>query len=191
MWGYRGSIPHCLNMKTTQILIAGFGGQGILFAGKFLAYKGLMEDKQVSWLPSYGPEMRGGTANCNVILSETPVGSPIITAPDVLIAMNLPSLQKYVDTVVPGGQIYVDSALIDAKVERTDVEVFYIPATQMAKDNEIASLANMIIVGHLLENHPELSFDGTDDVVEKLVPAKKAALVELNKKALALGKEYK
>ena len=178
-------------MKTTQILIAGFGGQGILFAGKFLAYKGLMEEKQVSWLPSYGPEMRGGTANCNVILSETPVGSPIITAPDVLIAMNLPSLQKYVDAVVPGGQIYVDSALIDAKVERTDVEVFYIPATQMAKDNEIATLANMIIVGHLLENHPELSFEGTDAVVEKLVPAKKAALVELNKKAIALGKEYK
>ena len=178
-------------MKTTQILIAGFGGQGILFAGKFLAYKGLLEDKQVSWLPSYGPEMRGGTANCNVILSETPVGSPIITAPDVLIAMNLPSLQKYVDAVVPGGQIYVDSALIDAKVERTDVEVFYIPATQMAKDNEISTLANMIIVGHLLENHPELSFEGTDAVVEKLVPAKKAALVELNKKALNLGKEYK
>ena len=178
-------------MKTTQILIAGFGGQGILFAGKFLAYKGLMEDKQLSWLPSYGPEMRGGTANCNVILSETPVGSPIITAPDVLIAMNLPSLQKYVDTVVPGGQIYVDSALIDAKVERTDVEVFYIPATQMAKDNEISTLANMIIVGHLLENHPELSFEGTEAVVEKLVPAKKAALVELNKKALNLGKEYK
>ena len=178
-------------MKTTQILIAGFGGQGILFAGKFLAYKGLMEDKQLSWLPSYGPEMRGGTANCNVILSETPVGSPIITAPDVLIAMNLPSLQKYVDTVVPGGQIYVDSALIDAKVERTDVEVFYIPATQMAKDNDISTLANMIIVGHLLENHPELSFEGTEAVVEKLVPAKKAALVELNKKALNLGKEYK
>ena len=178
-------------MKTTQILIAGFGGQGILFAGKFLAYKGLMEDMQVSWLPSYGPEMRGGTANCNVILSDDPVGSPIVTSPDVLIAMNLPSLQKYVDTVVPGGQIYVDSALIDVKVERADVEVFYIPATQMAKDNEIATLANMIIVGHLLQNHPELSFDGTDAVVEKLVPPKKAALVELNKKALALGKEYK
>ena len=178
-------------MKTTQILFAGFGGQGILFSGKFLAYKGLMEDLQVSWLPSYGPEMRGGTANCNVILSDTPVGSPIITTPDVLVAMNLPSLQKYVDTVVPGGQIYVDSALIDVKVERTDVEVFYIPATQMAKDNEIATLANMIIVGHMLENHPELSFEGTDEVVAKLVPPKKAALVDLNRKALALGKEYK
>ena len=178
-------------MKTTQILIAGFGGQGILFAGKFLAYKGLVEDLQVSWLPSYGPEMRGGTANCNVVLSDSPIGSPIVTAPDVLIAMNLPSLQKYVDTVVPGGQVYVDSALIDAKVERTDVEVFYIPATQMAKDNGIATLANMIIVGHLLENHPELSFDGVDGVVTQLVPPKKAALVELNRKALNLGKEYR
>ena len=116
-------------MKTTQILIAGFGGQGILFAGKFLAYKSLLEDLQVSWLPSYGPEMRGGTANCNVILSEEPVGSPIITEPDVLIAMNLPSLQKYVNAVVPGGQIYLDSSLINAKVERTDVEVFYVPAS--------------------------------------------------------------
>ena len=178
-------------MKTTQILFAGFGGQGILFSGKFLAYKGLMEDLQVSWLPSYGPEMRGGTANCNVILSETPVGSPIITAPDVLVAMNLPSLQKYVNTVVPGGQVYVDSALIDVKVERTDVEVFYIPATQMAKDNGIATLANMIIVGHLLERHPELGFDGVEAVVNKLVPPKKAALIELNMKALELGKNYK
>ena len=87
-------------MKTTQILIAGFGGQGILFSGKFIAYKGLVEELQVSWLPSYGPEMRGGTANCNVILSDSPVGSPIITSPDVLIAMNLPSLEKYVNSVV-------------------------------------------------------------------------------------------
>ena len=178
-------------MKTTQILIAGFGGQGILFAGKFLAYKGLTEELQVSWLPSYGPEMRGGTANCNVILSDMPVGSPIITQADVLIAMNLPSLQKYVNSVVPGGQIYLDSSLIDAKVEREDVQVFYIPATQMAKDNEISSLANMIIMGHVLENNPNLSFDGTQEVIQKLVPAKKAALIELNMRALLLGKEYK
>ena len=177
-------------MKTTQILIAGFGGQGILFAGKFLAYKGLLEELQVSWLPSYGPEMRGGTANCNVIVSEQPVGSPIITEPDVLIAMNLPSLLKYVDTVVPGGQVYVDSSLIGQKVERTDVEVFYIPATQMAKEQQIPTLANMIMMGHVLQNHPELSFEGTETVVSKLVPPTKAALVELNMKALLLGKEY-
>ena len=178
-------------MKTTQILFAGFGGQGVLFAGKFLAYKGLMEDLQVSWLPSYGPEMRGGTANCSVVLSDTPVGSPIITTPDVLVAMNLPSLMKFIDTVVPGGQVYVDSSLIDVKVERTDVEVFYIPATQLAKENGIATLANMIIVGSLLQNHPELDFAGAEAVVNKLVPPKKAALIELNMKALNLGKEHK
>ena len=178
-------------MKTTQILLAGFGGQGVLFAGKFLAYKGMVQGKQLSWLPSYGPEMRGGTANCSIILSDTPVGSPIITTPDVLVAMNLPSLQKFVDSVVPGGQIYVDSALIDEKVERTDVEVFYIPATQMAKDNGISTLANMIIVGHMLEHHPELDFAGVEAVVNKLVPPKKAALIELNMKALQLGKDYK
>ena len=177
-------------MKTTQILFAGFGGQGVLFAGKFLAYKGLMEDIQVSWLPSYGPEMRGGTANCSVVLSDAPVGSPIITTPDVLVAMNLPSLQKFVDTVVPGGQIYVDSSLIDVKVERTDVQVFYIPATAMAKENGIASLANMILVGHLLQNHAELDFAGAQETVEHLVPPKKAALIELNMKALNLGKSY-
>ena len=173
-----------------QIIISGFGGQGGLAIGKNLAEAGMDEGLNVTWAPSYGPEMRGGTANCNVILSETPVGSPIITAPDVLIAMNLPSLQKYVDSVVPGGQIYVDSALIDVKVARTDVEVFYIPATQLAKDNGISTLANMIIVGSLLEHNTELSFDGVDAVVSKLVPPKKAGLVELNRKALQLGKDY-
>lgn len=177
-------------MKTTQILIAGFGGQGILFAGKFLAYKGLLEDLQVSWLPSYGPEMRGGTANCNVVLSDEPVGSPIVTYPDVLIAMNLPSLEKYVNAVVPGGQIYVDSTLISAKVERTDVSVFYIPATKMANDAGVPTLANMVMMGHVLKNNPELTFDGTEVTVQKLVPAKKAQLVELNMKALEAGRDY-
>ena len=177
-------------MKTTQILIAGFGGQGILFAGKFLAYKGLLEDLQVSWLPSYGPEMRGGTANCNVILSEEAVGSPIVTDPDVLIAMNLPSLEKYVDTVVPGGQIYVDSTLISKKVERSDVQVFYIPATKMANDAGVPTLANMVMMGCVLKNNPELTFDGTAETMAKLVPAKKANLVELNMKALEAGRDY-
>ena len=93
---------------TTQLLLAGFGGQGVLFAGKFLAYKGLLENRQVSWLPSYGPEMRGGTAICSVILSDEPVGSPIVSKPDVLIAMNLPSLDRFEDKVVPGGVIFAD-----------------------------------------------------------------------------------
>ena len=174
-----------------QFIFAGFGGQGMLLIGKFLAMACMLDGKHVSWLPSYGPEMRGGTANCSVILSDDPVGSPIITEPDVLIAMNLPSLQKYVNAVVPGGQIYLDSTLIAEKVDRTDVDVFYIPATQMAKDEGITTLANMIIVGSLLENNPELSFEGAAETVQKLVPAKKAALVELNLKALELGKTYR
>ena len=178
------------DIKELQLVLAGFGGQGVLFAGKVIAYAALLEGREVSWLPSYGPEMRGGTANFSVVLYDSPVGSPSITEPDELVAMNLPSLQKYVDTVAPGGQIYLDSSLIDAKVERTDVEVFYIPATQMAKEQQIPTLANMIMMGHVLENHPELSFDGTETVVSKLVPPTKAALVELNMKALLLGKNF-
>lgn len=177
-------------MKTTQILIAGFGGQGILFAGKFLAYKGLVQDKQVSWLPSYGPEMRGGTANCNVILSDSPVGSPIVTNPDVLIAMNLPSLQKYVNTVVPGGKIFVDSSLIDAKVERSDVEVFYIPATQLAREAGYATLANMVLVGKVIKETGAVSFDNNKETLETFIPAKKAGLIDVNCQALQTGYDF-
>jgi len=177
-------------MKTTQILIAGFGGQGVLFAGKFLAYKGLVQDKQVSWLPSYGPEMRGGTANCSVILSDTPVGSPIITNPDVLVAMNLPSLQKFVDAVVPGGKIIIDSTLIDAKVERTDVEVFYVPATQMAKDAGFATLANMILAGKVLKEIDAVAFAGNKETLESFIPAKKANLIDVNCQALQAGYDF-
>ena len=177
-------------MKTTQILIAGFGGQGVLFAGKFLAYKGLVQDKQVSWLPSYGPEMRGGTANCSVIISDTPVGSPIITVPDVLVAMNLPSLQKFVDTVAPGGKIFIDSTLINAKVERTDVEVFYIPATQMAKDAGFATLANMILMGKVMKECDAVEFSGNKETLESFIPAKKASLIEVNCQALQTGYDF-
>ncbi len=177
-------------MKTTQILIAGFGGQGILFAGKFLAYKGLTEDLQVSWLPSYGPEMRGGTANCNVILSDTPVGSPIITTPDVLIAMNLPSLQKYVDTVAPGGQIYVDSSLIDMKIERTDVQVFYVPATKIAKESGFATLANMVLIGKFFKECDAVNYEGCKETLQAFIPAKKANLIDANCRALQAGYDY-
>ena len=177
-------------MKTTQILIAGFGGQGVLFAGKFLAYKGLVQNKNVSWLPSYGPEMRGGTANCSVVLSDMPVGSPIITAPDVLVAMNLPSLQKFVDTVVPGGKIFVDSTLIDAKVERTDVEVYYIPATQMAKDAGFATLANMILMGKVIKETKAVRFDNNLETLQSFIPAKKAKLIDINCQALQAGYDF-
>ena len=177
-------------MKTTQFLIAGFGGQGVLFAGKFLAYKGLVQDKQVSWLPSYGPEMRGGTANCSEIISDMPVGSPIITNPDVLVAMNLPSLQKFVDTVVPGGHIFVDSTLITEKVERTDVQVHYIPATQMAKDAGFSTLANMILTGKVIKESGCVAFEGNKETLEAFIPAKKANLIDLNCQALQTGYDY-
>ena len=177
-------------MSTTQILIAGFGGQGVLFCGKFLAYKAMTEGKQLSWLPSYGPEMRGGTANCSVVISDMPVGSPIITNPDVLVAMNLPSLLKFVDAVVPGGKIFIDSTLIDAKVARTDVEVHYIPATQMAKDAGFSTLANMILMGKVMKECDAVSFEGNKETLESFIPAKKANLIEINCKALQMGYDF-
>lgn len=176
---------------TTQYLIAGFGGQGILFAGKFLAYKGLNDGVNVSWLPSYGPEMRGGTASCSVILSDAPVGSPIVSKPDVLIAMNLPSLDKYEDTVVSGGTIYVDSTLVERKVKRDDVKVVYIPATQMASDNKTPTLANMIIMGKVLAENG--GFDNEDDItaaLKKVISAKRIDMLEVNLGVLRLGKNY-
>ena len=137
-------------MADFQIVIAGFGGQGLLFSGKVLAYAGLLEGRELSWLPSYGPEMRGGTANCNVILSDTPVGSPIVQHPNVLMVMNNPSLDKYEDTVAPGGKIFVDSTLIGRKVRRTDVEAYYIPATGLAGEMGVPTLANMLLLGALV-----------------------------------------
>lgn len=177
-------------MSTTQILIAGFGGQGVLFAGKLLAYKGLLADKQVSWLPSYGPEMRGGTANCSVIISDEPVGSPIISTPDVLVAMNLPSLKKYENDVVPGGTIIIDSTLIEEKVQRDDVNVYYVPATKMANDEGFSTLANMILMGKVMAVREEIGFDGVDEAVAKVVPPKKANLIDINLKALKTGYEF-
>ncbi len=175
---------------TAQTLIAGFGGQGVLFAGKFLAFKGLVEDKEVSWLPSYGPEMRGGTASCGVILSDEPVGSPIVSNPDILIVMNLPSLDKYEDDAVAGGKIFVDSTLIAREVKRTDVDAYYIPATQMAIDAGVPTLANMILIGKMLKETGIFSFENMIDTVKKLVPAKKPELVEMNMKALEAGYNY-
>jgi len=174
-----------------QILIAGFGGQGVLFAGKFLANKGLIEDKQVSWLPSYGPEMRGGTANCSVIVGDEPVGSPIVNKPTTLVAMNLPSLRKYENDVVPGGLILVDSTLIAAKVERTDVRVCYVPATKLANDAGFSTLANMILMGKLLKESDDMSFEHTEDALKKVIPARKMNLLDVNLKALETGYAYK
>ena len=174
-------------MATTQFLFSGFGGQGILFAGKFVAYKGLTEDKQVSWLPSYGPEMRGGTASCSVIISDEPVGSPIVSKPDVLVALNLPSLDRFEKDVKPGGYIFADSTLIERKVERDDVNVFYIPATQLASDNGIPTLANMIVMGKMLKELGDYTAQGIENGLAKVISAKRADMKELNVKALELG----
>jgi 2-oxoglutarate ferredoxin oxidoreductase subunit gamma len=177
-------------MKTSQVLIAGFGGQGVLFTGKMLAYKGMYEGKEVSWLPSYGPEMRGGTANCSVILSDSPVGSPIVSNPDILLVMNLPSLDKYENTVVPGGKIFVDSTFIERKVERTDVDVYYIPATKMASDAGVPTLANMILFGKVIKETGVVSLDGMRTMFEKIISAKRANLIDTNLQTMMLGYNF-
>lgn len=174
---------------TKQYLFAGFGGQGILFAGKLLAYKGLMDDKNVSWLPSYGPEMRGGTASCGVVISTNQIATPIVIHPDVLIAMNLPSLDRYEKDVQPGGTIYVDSSLIERKVERTDVTVHYIPATLLAAQKGLDGLANMIIMGNILKNEGTLSAESTEKALNKCISARHADMLKFNRDALMLGSE--
>jgi 2-oxoglutarate ferredoxin oxidoreductase subunit gamma len=173
-----------------QILLAGFGGQGILFAGKFLAYTGIMNGMEVSWLPSYGPEMRGGTASCSVILSEEPIGSPIVLKPDVLIAMNLPSLDKFESTVVPGGSLFIDSSLIERKSTRDDADVFYIPSTKLASDNEMDGLANMIMIGKVIKEAIKCDQSVILEAMKKTVPERKKALFDKNMSAVALGYEF-
>ena len=175
---------------THQFLIAGFGGQGLLFAGKFLVYQGMLAGKEVSWLPSYGPEMRGGTANCSVIVSDDPVGSPIVDHPDVLMVMNLPSLEKYENAVVPGGMIFVDSTLIDKKVARDDVKVFYVPATQMASDAGVTTLANMILTGKIMKELGEFDDAGAENALKQVVSVKHPEMFDLNLKALTMGRDY-
>ena len=175
---------------TKEYLFAGFGGQGLLFSGKVLAYKGLIEEKNVSWLPSYGPEMRGGTANCSVILSDDPVGAPIVLNPDVLVAMNLPSLDKYEDAVKSGGLILVDSSLIERKVRRSDVQVCYVPATRLADANGTGKLANMILMGKMLDVLGDYNEETVDAALQKCISARHADMLELNRKAMEIGKNY-
>ena len=177
-------------MSNKSVFFSGFGGQGILFAGKLLAYKGLMDDKNVSWLPSYGPEMRGGTASCSVILSDRPVGSPIISSPDVLVAMNLPSLARFEECVKPGGMILVDSSLVEQKVTRNDVTAFYIPATKTAGEKGFSTLANMIMVGKLLKELGEFDLETVEKAVSKVISAKHADMKEVNMNAIKTGAEF-
>lgn len=174
-------------MKDWNFVFAGFGGQGILFAGKVVAYAGMMEGREVSWLPSYGPEMRGGTANCSVCLASRPIGSPLVLEPDALVVMNNPSYDKFIDSVAPGGAVIIDSALVDRKVRRTDITAIYVPATKLAQENGIGKLANLIMLGALWKATGFTSMDSLRAAIEKVVPPSKKELVELNLKAIQLG----
>ena len=177
-------------MSATKILIAGFGGQGILFTGKAIAYTGLKAGLEVSWLPSYGPEMRGGTANCSITLSTEQIGSPIVDKPDVLIAMNLPSLEKYINETEMGGFVVYDSSLITKEVCSDKASVYAIPATKLASDNSLEGLANMIILGKTLKEAKFLSLDQIKASLAQMVPAKKAELLEKNIKAIEIGYNF-
>ena len=173
-----------------QILIAGFGGQGILFSGKFLTYAGLQMNKEITWLPSYGPEMRGGTANCSVIISEMPIGSPIVSPANILIVMNLPSFDKYENETLTGGKIFADSSLIDKKTMRPDVDAYYIPATKLSFDHELQGLANMIMIGKVLKETGLCTLSDAEKTMGKVVPQSKMHLFTANLKALDLGYHY-
>ncbi|MCL1886284.1 MAG: 2-oxoacid:acceptor oxidoreductase family protein [Dehalococcoidia bacterium] len=173
-----------------RILLAGFGGQGILFAGKFLASLGLAQEKEVSWLPSYGPEMRGGTANCSVILSNKRIGSPIVSTPDILVCMNLPALDKFETAMEKGGVLFYDSSLILRKPERSDICVFGIPSTQIATDNQMPALANVVLLGKLLRETHLCDEMTAGNVMQSIIPERKKDLLAANLKALTLGFQY-
>lgn len=174
-------------MKNMNIMFAGFGGQGILFAGKIVAYAGMLDGREISWLPSYGPEMRGGTANCSVCLSDEPIGSPLVIDPDVLLAMNLPSYEKFIDHVVPGGTVIVDSTMVGTCTLRRDVDYYTIPATALAEENGLKGLANVIMVGKLLGATGFSTREVLEQAIDKSVSEKKKDLALANKRALQLG----
>lgn len=173
-----------------EIIIAGFGGQGILFAGRVLAYTGMIFDRSVSWLPSYGPEMRGGTANCHVILKEEPIDSPYVVNPNTAILLNKPSFDKFESTLLPGGKMIYDSTLIENSPSREDISYREIPATRLAYDIEAPMLANMIILGKTLKETGIFSLEQVFKALTELVPKSKEELLLLNQKALEKGFSY-
>lgn len=172
---------------THELLLAGFGGQGILFAGKLLAYVGLYSNKEVSWLPSYGPEMRGGTCNCSVTISDSPIGSPLILEPNELLVMNTPSFDKFIGAVKAGGIAVIDSTLVEGTTDRTDIKCFYVPATKLAADNNLKGMANIILAGKLLKESGLTDEAAIEKALKKVIPPKKAELTEANMTALKLG----
>lgn len=180
-------------MASLKTVLAGFGGQGVLFAGKLMANTALIEEREVSWLPSYGPEMRGGTANCSVTLADEPIGSPLVLDPDALIAMNQPSLDKFKDSVVENGLVIADATMvpnIPAPEElAAGVRVFAVPATELAEANGLKGLANIILVGKLWAETQFCSRETLETALRNLVPPRKMHLLEPNLKALQMGIE--
>lgn len=177
----------------TEIIVSGFGGQGVLFAGKCLAYGAMLKNLEISWLPSYGPEMRGGTANCSVCLSDEPIGSPLVTEPDILIAMNDPSVEKFIGSVKPGGKVFIDSSVASAssKISRSDITMYDVPASQIAEDNSLSGTGNIVLLGKILRECGNV-LCGIDEqtmaeAFRSIIPKSREALIEKNIAALRLG----
>lgn len=171
-----------------EILIAGFGGQGVMSMGQLIAYAGMNEGKFVSWLPSYGPEQRGGTANCAVVVSEDQVGSPLVSRPTTAIVLNNPSYEKFEPLVRAGGLLVVNSSLIAKLTTRTDIKVLNIDATGMANELGNLKVANMILLGAFLEETGILSDDSILEALKKVLPPEEHSLLDINRQALELGR---
>jgi len=171
-----------------DVIMAGFGGQGILLIGKMLAYAGMREGMEVSWLPSYGPEMRGGTANCTVVISDKPVGSPVIRSPRAVVAMNLPSLEKFEPDIREGGLLLINSSLINRGAERDDLTVVKIPANEVASELGNPRGANMVALGAYLGATDAVPIDGVIEVIRETFAAK-PAVIDVNIEALRKGYE--
>ena len=170
-------------------IFAGFGGQGVLLIGKLVAYAGMDEGRNVSWLPSYGPEMRGGTANCSVVVSDDPIASPVLSMADCVIAMNTPSLDKFEANVLPGGKLFINSSIIDKKATRTDIDVYYVPCNDIADQLGNPKVINMAMLGAYLEATKVV---GVESVLQALLHSlgeKKAHLIPLNRQAIEMGAE--
>ena len=172
-----------------EFVFAGFGGQGMLLIGKFLAMACMLDGKHVSWLPSYGPEMRGGTANCSVIVSDEEIGSPLIEAPDVVVAMNLPSLDKFESTVKPGGLLVINSSIIERKSTRDDITVVYCDANRIAEEVKNPKGANVAILGAMMAKCGIVDNDKLVEAIRIELGERKARFLEGNKAALAAGME--
>ncbi len=174
----------------TSIIIAGFGGQGVLFAGQLLAYAALGAGKQVTWIPSYGPEMRGGTAHCTVVIGDEPIGAPLVRNPDVAITLNRPSTDKYEPLVKPGGVLVVNRSLVQRPIQRQDITVLAVPADDMATELGNRRLANVILLGALLAVRPILEPAAIEQALAEHLPERHAHLLELNKQALQAGMAF-